>query len=398
MRNDLRDRPESPGARAARERLAQFDKLRSRVESQEPTSRRFELGEESSVVGVPLTAAGTPESSSKQHTGSALLPGGFLAPSCVHQWKRSHGHAGDAGACERPSRICCTECGGWFPRRCETGSAAKCQHCSTLKAGDLAAIARSGFTDRPCDRASMLTLTAPGADVLPWDLSQCIHGPEVACSGKVGCVVDADALARWHATLPRRWSDFVTDLRRLLARPVGRGAVALPVDVQFMKVYELQSRGALHIHALVRLVGVCSQRRYKAAVRLLARRHGFGSQFDISAIEAASEGQVARSGRYVAKYVVKACDAIGSVRMVDGDGQVCSRSPRVWSASRRWGLTMKDCGLVRRQWACGGGGADVHAPAGAPHAAEGGLDSYWNHSAVGVASRLCAEESAVIAG
>lgn len=259
-----------------------------------------------------------------------------------------------------------------------------------LKAGDLAAIARSGFTDRPCDRASMLTLTAPGADVLPWDVSKCLHREGVPCSGKIGCVVEADALARWHATLPRRWSDFVTDLRRLL----GRG---FPVDVQFMKVYELQSRGALHIHALVRLVGVCSQRRYKAAVRLLARRHGFGAQFDLSAIEAASATEVARVGGYAAKYVTKGCDAIGSIRMLDASGAVCRRSVRVWSASRSWGLTMKDCGLVRRQWAAGGG-ADVHAAAGAPPAAAGGLDSYWNRSAIGQATKLFATASAVIAG
>ena len=50
------------------------------------------------------------------------------------------------------------------------------------------------------------------------------------------------AAALWHDDLAQRWNWFVTDLRR-----------TLDLDVQFMKTYEPQERGALHAHAMARL-------------------------------------------------------------------------------------------------------------------------------------------------
>ena len=75
--------------------------------------------------------------------------------------------------------------------------------------------------------------------------------------------------ATWD--LVQRWNWFVTDLRR-----------TLDLDVQFMKTYEPQERGALHAHAMARVVdGVVSDERFRVAVRECAERKGFGPLTDL---------------------------------------------------------------------------------------------------------------------
>lgn len=148
--------------------------------------------------------------------------------------------------------------------------------------------------------------------------------------------------------------------------------------MQFMKTYESQDREALHVHAMVRINGVCTDRRLRAAVRLCVARWDFGRKFDISYADV-HEGEVVgsaapRAGGYVAKYVTKGCDALESVPMLCSDGVVRGRRLRVWSASRRWGLTMKDCKLRRSAFMRAGGGGGT-PQAGTPPAPQAPLTS-----------------------
>jgi len=245
-----------------------------------------------------------------------------------------------------------------------------CAPCAELKAGDMRHIARSGWTDRPVDGAALVTLTAPGADVLGWDHSKCSHRPGVPCSGTLGCVVDADAAAIWHATLSRRWSDFMLYLRRCFPA----------VDVQYFKAYEWQKRGVLHVHFLVRLTGVVTQKRFRAAVRMLAHRFGFGRQIDVSWMTVDNMLSMVRATGYVAKYVCKGYDDLGAVRRLDvTTGEVTEACVRPWSASRSWGLTMRGAGLLRGSWASTAKRAAQAAAAVAPGAG-GALDLYGDRS------------------
>ena len=237
----------------------------------------------------------------------------------------------------------CVECGVSYPKRCQSGSRARCGFCSEIKAGDIAAIARSGWTDKPIDRAFMLTLTAPG---FTWDRSQCTHDGG-RCSGARGCKSDPDALARWHAQLARNWSDFITYLRR-----------ALPgCRVEYMKTYEPQKRDAQHVHAPMSVEGVVTEKRLRQVIAECAERWGFGPQLDVSMVDTkrvglgeCSEG-VARAAGYVAKYVTKSCDRmLTGIRMIDADGTERMGRLRAWSASRGWGDTMKRCAERRAQW------------------------------------------------
>lgn len=307
---------------------------------------------------------------------------------CAHSYKYQ-GQIGRPSSltldCEHPVCFQCQWCRDMKFSRCGTGRTSRCAPCASLKRGDLRAVARSGASDA-ASLVALLTLTAPGADHLPWDRESCSHGPGVRCSGKIGCKVDADAAAAWHSTLARRWSWFVTYMRRMVGE-----------DAAFFKTYEWQSRGVLHVHVLVRCSGV-SEGLLRAACRSAARRWGFGSQCDLRALPAglvASEvkpGVSARCPRaaaagYVAKYVSKGYEELTGVRMIDGNGEIRHVHLRSWSASRSWGDSMATC-RARRIGYWAGVAGDVR-PAGAPAAPpdpQGPLDPYQGTSTNGSVS------------
>ena len=266
--------------------------------------------------------------------------------------------------CECPIRLVCRTCGYVVVKRCESAKARVCGPCSESHRRRVARIVRSGFEvvsealglevvpsqSGKVTGVFMLTLTAPGADLLPWDEERCTHAPDVACSGAVGCRTERVPTAIWNGRTPRAWSDFTTYLRRVLP----------DVDVQFVKVYEPQKRGALHIHAVVRAVGV-SERRLKAACRLVAMRWGFGRQVDVRSVSIGGEW-------YLAKYATKGAEMTG-VPYMAADGELISPRVRMWSSSRRWGLTMGQLRASQRAWACGqgaepAGGHGVPEPVG----------------------------------
>lgn len=255
------------------------------------------------------------------------------------------GSSGDAGSCERPGRIYCHSCRTWSGVRCNTGSRAKCGPCSELKRGDVASVARSGFLGHPAALLWFVTFTAPGAKLLGWDRSKCSHGAGVRCSGDVGCVVDAVALAAWHSGLPKRWSYFRQWMQRELPG----------CDVQYVKTWEAQKRGALHCHAMVRVTGIASAKRIDATLRRFAGVHGFGTRTDVQQINALNIQQVARTAGYVAKYISKGYDDLRGVAVLNSAGDVVRKGLRPWSASREWGDTMAVCRDRRQAYATSGG-------------------------------------------
>jgi hypothetical protein len=135
------------------------------------------------------------------------------------------------------------------------------------------------------------------------------------------------ALADWNPTAGQRWNH----LRTLINR---RGRV------EFMRVVEVQQRGALHLHVMVwspvPLDVLAIQRDALAA--------GFGCVLDLVPLDAQ------RHAYYVAKYVTKACDSRDEVPwrtdvLDESTGEIrpmhTDASYRAWSASREWGLTMR---------------------------------------------------------
>lgn len=91
----------------------------------------------------------------------------------------------------------------------------------------------------------MVTVTAPGENVLPWDRAQCMHQDGVKCSGRLGCRIEDTARRRWNATFPRRWRQLHNAAWVAATREVGRPGTIL------CRGEEAQRRGALHAHIAV---------------------------------------------------------------------------------------------------------------------------------------------------
>ena len=279
------------------------------------------------------------------------------------------------GFCEMPCKMVdTTRPDEWYWSRCGASRPSRCAPCAEVKRRDVAAVGRSGWTDSPADRGWWVTLTAPGADLLPWDSSRCNHSSGVRCSGDIGCVVEAHALAIWHNELGQRWSWFVTELRR-----------ELDCDVQFFKTWEQQSRGALHAHSMMRTDEPVSERCFTAAVKAAALRWGFGEQIKVEMVDLGDSLKAARVAGYCAKYASKGADALPSVQRLNcATGEMRLGGYRSWSSSRRWGSTMASVKLRRCQWAASMAAARTAA------AGLGGdgvaLDSYQGNYTTGEAA------------
>ncbi|WP_405999663.1 replication initiator [Streptomyces sp. NBC_00829] len=101
------------------------------------------------------------------------------------------------------------------------------------------------------------------------DGEECEHGRPLSCGAAhdttdslVGQPLCADCYdypvhALWHAHAGKLWDRFVIGVRRRLASAVGLAQSRFPdhARLSFARVAEYQKRGAVHVHAVVRLDG-----------------------------------------------------------------------------------------------------------------------------------------------
>ncbi len=278
---------------------------------------------------------------------------------CLHSWE----YLGTASAlhprCERPTRLMCRLCAEQHIGRCGSTRASRCRPCGESHRRRLVEVIKSGTTGQRFGQYFWCTITAPGADSLPWDSERCNHRTDIECSGKLGCRVDGFDAAVWNGTCPRRWSWFMTYLRRRIGE-----------QVQYCGSWEYQERGVLHRHFLIRVERPTTEKRVRAAVRGAARRWDFGSQYKVEAIT----GECARQVWYLAKYSAKTVDAVDGRPVLDvRTGEIKeTRGFRAWSASRQWGETMKSVKDRQRCFAIAAGGSrGAPAPATAAAGAAG---------------------------
>jgi hypothetical protein len=246
--------------------------------------------------------------------------------------------------------------------RCRSRRAGVCPSCAALYRLDAFHLIAAGLTggkDTPAavaDRPRLfVTLTAPSFG--PVHLGPGKHGLPRPCHPNDG------RCGRWHplgdpligtpldpngydyvgqilfnAHVGRLWAAFTVRTRRALATDAGltRAEAAGQVRVVFAKVAEFQTRGVVHVHAVIRLDGPAGptspparwatadllRRAIRAAApavevrtaacrRVKARRLGWGSQLDIRPITAADVSEQAVAG-YVAKYATKAAVSAGA--------------------------------------------------------------------------------------
>jgi hypothetical protein len=106
------------------------------------------------------------------------------------------------------------------------------------------------------DQVALVTITAPGADVLPWD----------------GDHVEATAAVIWNRTAAERWSK----LNRACRERLRRADLKSPL---LSYVWQLQRRGVLHAHLVLDFGhddDKAATYAYVQALRDLATEYGFG--------------------------------------------------------------------------------------------------------------------------
>lgn len=248
--------------------------------------------------------------------------------------------------CERPNRLGC-ECGEHLTIPCGTSSTRRCEPCGVRYRRRVRQIATSGSVRVPGSSVVMLTFTAPGSR-----LHHLPNGQACPCTPPGGVHLGA-----WNATAAARWNRLCQAIRRELG-----------IHVEYFRATEVQQRGAVHYHVLVRFPVSRGALISTSRLRALAIRHGFGHEVDVAPV-----GDDARAAGYVAKYVSKSVDDRSSIPWVTRDGEVTSATGRyrVWTASRRWGSTMADVKLAQRAWAQGqaAAGPEGAGGAGGPEAA-----------------------------
>lgn len=221
-------------------------------------------------------------------------------------------------------------------KRCGATSTDRCKPCAKSYRTRVFWVGDSGRTRYPGDTILMVTLTAPS------DVDQHCMRHRKCDARREDCVVcectpeGGVHLGEWNGRCSARWNRFVEDLRRETG-----------VKLQYFRAAELQKRGALHFHVLIRLPRSRGVVIDEAQVRRLAMHHGFGHSVDVKAVS--NE----KAASYLAKYVSKSCADRQDMPWVDrrtaevtnGNGRY-----RCWTSSRRWGWTMAHVRQQQVDW------------------------------------------------
>jgi hypothetical protein len=254
--------------------------------------------------------------------------------------------------------------GGRLMIACGNRRASRCEACAFVHAVDTYVVVVTGLAGGKGIPESVaghprvfVTLTAPsfgavhrvttGGPCRPAPVSEtCEHTVSRGCLARhdgsdplvgtplcAACYDYAHAVL-WNAHASSLWADFVTRVRFRISSVMGirRSDLRAGLRLSYAKVAEFQRRGAIHLHAVVRLDGpdgpgseppawadgdlLADAVRHAAGAAVLnaARPDGaalgmrFGSQVDIASIRAFAAGEelsAAAVAGYVAKYVTK---------------------------------------------------------------------------------------------
>jgi hypothetical protein len=119
----------------------------------------------------------------------------------------------------------------------------------------------------------MFSVTAPGADIYPFDPKFCSHSPSQRCSGRMGCRVTPELARAFNSKAGGWWSELHRAAKVRADRETGfKGKLAA-------RVWEKQKRGLAHLHGVVSVESPTDVRwaeAYVTALRELAPRYGFG--------------------------------------------------------------------------------------------------------------------------
>jgi hypothetical protein len=218
----------------------------------------------------------------------------------------------------------------------------RCPECGRLWAGDWRISLHANWESYD-GQVQLVTVTAPGADVLPWDTAQCDHPANVNCSGRLGCTIEAGALEAWNGEAQANW----TRMHRTIAQKVRRKH---PRQLHVLGyVWQLQKRGALHIHVVLGLktpVNRHAARLYQLELAAASHRYGFGN---VDRKMSSAHGH--RVAAYLSSYLIVGKGGKASVQEAVSSPQA---PPRIVYMARfltqATGLTMRQLRRRRFLW------------------------------------------------
>lgn len=273
--------------------------------------------------------------------------------------------ASEVRTCTRPQQ---SPSGQYF--RCGSRHVSRCPGCARLYIRDQRAIGRSGFSPIAVGSSADLTkfgfyfvtLTAPSFGRTRQDLigpnGQAVPGVPVIPKS-----YDYAGQVAWNGASGRLWTKTVQRLRRDLECK----------DIEFFGVWEMQARGARHLHVIVRMPttpGFTSALTVKAMrssfSRVATGSHKWGAQMDVTVLatsdpEGDSEMVGEKSFRHAYAYITKSL-AYSLKDLGAGTGEGLSVHPllrdhlgRLEKHSRTFGLSKSAHWVTKsRKWSLTG--------------------------------------------
>jgi hypothetical protein len=194
----------------------------------------------------------------------------------------------------------------------------------------------------------MFSVTAPGADLYPFDPRFCSHRPVTRCSGRLGCRIDPELAQAFNQRAGQWWSQLHRAAKGRADRRTGCKGKLLA------RVWEKQKRGLAHVHGVISVSSPEERvwaRVYVEALRELAPRYGFGYVDGWQHISRKFwPGE--QAGAYLSGYFIRGKGAKAPIT-----GNVLSGDlPRLVvfisrDLTRRTGCTMRNLRVARRLWA-----------------------------------------------
>jgi hypothetical protein len=263
-----------------------------------------------------------------------------------HRWRYAGRCQLQHSQCELPFWLVCLDCYERKVARCGRTARSMCQPCGETYRRRVKRVFASGWCDNPYKAMVMLTVTAPGGDA-----HALANGQRCPCTPEGGICV-----GEFNSVAGQCFNRLMQELRRRYG------------DIQYARAAEIQKRGALHFHIVMRvprlavLLGDFTKRSPYCALRVLIEHHGFGHEIEL---EPAKES----AAWYCAKYVSKSCDDRQTIPWLDiSTGELTQGNGRYrpWTASRRWGATMTSIRATQAEWVRSAEAPDGKPPQAAP--------------------------------
>lgn len=240
----------------------------------------------------------------------------------------------------------CPGCRRLLPINVRRCSSRRCPEFAPIWAGDTR---RRLFENlKTLKLAVMFSVTAPGADLYPWDPDVCSHEPAVKCSGEIGCRVHAGAARAFNSYAGRWWSELHRVAKIRADRATGfKGTIAA-------RVWEKQKRGLAHLHGVLSVstpAELAWAEAYVNALSDLASSKGFGFVDGWEKIRRKMKPGI-EAAAYLSAYFVKGKGRKASLTENVQDPDL----PRLLvfigrSLTAKTGCTMRNLRLARRLWA-----------------------------------------------